>query len=62
MREIERRLAKLETVTSTATPDDFALVIYDAATGLPFKPIPHTTNFTIWIPDNGRKDNENGKH
>ncbi len=55
MRQIERRLQRLESSSERAT-SKIAIVIYDPVTGKVLTPIVGNPDVIVRIPDNGRGD------
>lgn len=53
---LERRVTDLERVTDPVTVAP--IVIYDPVTGRPLQPVPAGAQTIVWIPDNGRRDDE----
>lgn len=60
MKQLERRLQQLEEAVPAALPPTTIIVFYDSMTGQPSAPIPVTATTIVWMPDNGREENDNG--
>lgn len=60
MSQMDRRLQALERAHNGGQqPGGGVVVIYDAATGLPLKPVPEGDSALIWLP---AKDSYRGQH